>query len=183
MTTPRRGNDDGITLVELIIVVIVGAVLLGGVAIMFANGLTSQAQAADRDLATGRATVIANSLQTSIRNADAVKVEPDQHTVRAVVAMPAGGWECRAWALTAGGEMKYKTSASSIALDNVDAWTTLAPGVTGSLASADGPVPFAMSASGRQLSIGLVVAAGDVTVPIHSGVTAQARVEGSGPCW
>ena len=95
----RPSDDDaGVTLVELIIYMVVGLLLLSLMAGLFANGLSSQAQTTDRDTATGKATVVTDSLQTSIRNATAVN--PSSGTGKTIVALVAtgtSGWECRAW--------------------------------------------------------------------------------------
>lgn len=99
---PAERDDLGLTLVELLISLFVGAVLLGLVATVFASSLQSNAATRDRDLATGRAQAISTSLSTSIRNARAVTVQglPDGGTVlRALVAKGGSAWECRAWAV------------------------------------------------------------------------------------
>lgn len=99
---PAERDDAGLTLVELLISLFVGAVLLSLVATVFASSLQSNAATRDRDLATGRAQAISTSLITSIRNARAVTVQDltDGATVlRALVAKGGSAWECRAWAV------------------------------------------------------------------------------------
>lgn len=97
-----RADDAGLTLVELLISVFVGAVLLGLVATIFASTLQANAGTRDRDLATGRVQAISTSLTTSLRNAQAVTVQATVGggtVLRALVATGTTGWECRAWAV------------------------------------------------------------------------------------
>ena len=67
-------DDDGVTLVELIISIAVSALFLGLLALMFVNGLRAQAQTTDRDTATGQSVVVTHSLLTSLRNADLFQI-------------------------------------------------------------------------------------------------------------
>jgi prepilin-type N-terminal cleavage/methylation domain-containing protein len=102
-STSRHPEDDaGLTLVELIISLSVGAVLLALVATIFATTMQATAATRDRDLATGRAQAISTSLTTSIRNAAAVSTETlpgGGALARARVATGTATWECRAWAV------------------------------------------------------------------------------------
>jgi Tfp pilus assembly protein PilV len=101
-TDARATDDAGLSLVEVLISVFVGAVLLGLVATIFASTLQANAGTRDRDLATGRVQAISTSLTTSIRNAQAVTVQTvagGGTVLRALVATGTSGWECRAWAV------------------------------------------------------------------------------------
>lgn len=177
----RPSDDDaGVTLVELIIYMVVGLLLLSLMAGLFANGLSSQAQTTDRDTATGKATVVTDSLQTSIRNATAVN--PSSGTGKTIVALVAtgtSGWECRAWSLTSSGALMYKAAASQFSTSSTTGWATLATGVTGSLT---GGAMFS-STSSTQLSYAFSVTVGGSAVPIAGGVIAQATIGSGGPCW
>lgn len=102
MTARSRPSDAGVSLIELLIAVFVGAIVLTLVATTLTTTLQATAATRDRDLATGRAQAISTSLTTSIRNAAAVVVEsaPGGGTVlRARVAEGTSAWICRAWAL------------------------------------------------------------------------------------
>lgn len=177
--TPASGlsDDSGMTLVELILYMLISALFLGLLATLFATNLQAGEQTRNRDTATGTAQVVAESLQTSVRNAAAIRV--DGSTLRAQVAKDGSQWECRAWALDAG-QLRYTTSASAIPLGATTGWTALAKGVTGT--KADGS-PFLLSNTDT-VSIGYTVTVGDATVKITSAVTAQAKAEGTvPPCW
>jgi len=170
-------EDEGVTLVELIIYLAVGALILALMAGLLINGLKSQAQTTDRDTATARSTIVTNSLQTSIRNATAFKVETNGLTVRAVVVTGAATWQCRAWSVS-GGNLMYKTSSTVIPVTSTAGWTTLAPGV-----AVTAPATTAFTAVGNQLSAAFTVTAGAAAVPVTTGVVAQATLGGAGPCW
>ncbi|MDX2377124.1 hypothetical protein M4I32_09965 [Microbacterium sp. LRZ72] len=178
-TTTRHPDDAGATLVELILYGMLSALFLGILAVLFATGLSAGAAATERDQATGRAQVVANSVQTSIRNASEFRV--DGGMLRARVADGASGWRCEAWVLHADGTLLHRTSASAIPLDSVPGagWSEMATGVTGT-----GPDAAPFTGSGRSLTISLTVTTGDVTVPLAGGAFAQAAHEGTGSaCW
>lgn len=170
-------DDSGVTLVELILYVVIGALFVGLLAGLFATNLTSGQQTRSRDTATGSAQLVAESLQSSLRNAAAVRV--DGSLLRAQVATGGSGWECRAWALESGA-LRYRESASAIPTGSTTGWATLATGVAG---TKTGGSPFLLSGADT-VSIGYTVTAGEATVKITSAVTAQAEAEGTVPaCW
>nr|BFF11071.1 hypothetical protein GCM10025699_23740 [Microbacterium flavescens] len=204
-----NADDDGVTLVELIIYIVVTSLFLGLLALMFVNGLRAQAQTTDRDSATGQSNVVSNSIQSSLRNATAFTITSANRALIAKVSTPGGGRECRAWVVTTGGDVRYRVAASAISTSDTSAWTVL---VDGDAASGDGAHPSlsrrdgthadgsprfvpvdadgdgltdAFSRSGLTLSYGLDVTRGDATVSLSNGVTAQAFVEGTDTltCW
>jgi len=173
------------SIVELIVYVVVAGLVLTGIASLFVNSWISQTQTTNRDSATGNSAVVGASLTQSIRNASDFKVEAGGKTVRAIVATGASGWECRAWALTSGGDLIYKASPTSIAVPTgataPAGWTQLAAGVTGTLT---GGVPFVDAGSSpKRLEIGLTFTTKGQAAPTTNGVTAQAKISGGGPCW
>lgn len=171
-------NDAGMTLVELIMYVLIGALFVGLLATLFATNFAAGEQTRSRDTATGKAQVVAESLQTSLRQAAAIRVDGSQ--LRAQVAKGGSQWECRAWTLQ-GGELRYKTSTAAIPIGAATTgWTVLATGVVGTKAAGS---PFLLSST-DSVSIGYTVTVGDATVKITSAATAQAKAEGTIPaCW
>jgi hypothetical protein len=182
MTMNRHAaQDTGVTLVELIVYMAVGSLFAALLAGLFISGLKSQAQTRDRDIATGKAQVVTDMLQQSVRNAQTVQV--DGTVLRARVATGASGWQCRAWALTAAKTMVYTTAASSISPTPTSSWTTLiGPNdgqqgvnveVTGTLPS---NLPFVFSAG--KLDYGFTVTVGSASVPVTGSIVAQAKADG-----
>ncbi len=181
MSAPRghgRRADAGVTLIELIITVAVSAVVLALIASLVASTVQAQVAATQRSATTAEAAVVVGSLQSSIRNAGAVRVEPDGRALRAQVAAGDSGWECRAWVLTGSGELRYTTAADAIPLEGTSGWATLTTGANG---PASGAGPFA--AAGRHLSYEFAITARGETVPVVGGVVAQAVAAGAEPCW
>lgn len=73
----RIGRDEqGLTLVELIIGSLVSAMFLSLLAVLFANGLGTQAQTMARDVSTGEANATAMQLNRAIRSSNAVYLFP-----------------------------------------------------------------------------------------------------------
>ncbi len=175
-------DDDGLSLVELIIYMLIGSLIVGVLTTIFINGLSAQTSTTDRNAATGQANAAAASLQQSIRNA--VDVSPDSGSSNALVAVVATGsndnsWQCRAWVLTGAKELKYKASSSAIDTSNTTTgWVTLAKGVTGALSGS------MFSIASTTVSYGFSLTAGAQTVPVKGSATTQAVASGTVPsCW
>lgn len=179
----RAGSDEGLTMVELVVVIAVGAILSALIAGIFISGLQSQTATRDRDVATGKAQLVADSLQTSLRNADGIRV--DGNTLWAHVATGESGWECRAWALTDNGSLVYTHSTSAIgAVDESNGAKLISTqdglqGAAVSVSAIDGK-PLFREVDG-QLAYALAVTVGDATVRVAGSVAPQARSEGTAP--
>lgn len=181
MSPPRATSDEaGLTLVELIVYIVISGLFIGLLALLFINGLTAQEQMTARDSATGRANIVSASLQSSIRNATDVEVDSGGLRIDAVVITPAGAFECRAWALDAGGALRYSSGADARDTDT-GGWSALIEGARGTLA---GGRAFAATGA-RGIDFGISVSVGDATVLATNGVTAQAVTTGGGAptCW
>lgn len=178
-------NDTGVSLVELLVVVLITGVLATVITMFFVNGLISQQSTTARDLATGRATVITETLADSIRNSMSFRVSSDGNRVDAIVLLPSGTPECRAWAINSADELVYSSGPTKRPA-NTSAWGVLADHVSGSLAAAPGTPPRAFSSAIRALDIGLgfapkVATSNSETIHIRTTVTAQAKHESSVP--
>lgn len=174
-------DDDGITLAEVVVYVVLAVIFLGITVSLFAAALSTQAQTSDRDSATGAATAVNASVQSSIRNAVAATVvrDSDGRFVRARVVtgdIDSLDSECRAWILTATGDLMYKTSPSAIArptepIPASSGWATLASDVAGTFTYAAPRLSYQFTITDREAA-----------VPITGGVSAQAFIEGAAPC-
>lgn len=168
-------DDDGITLVELIVVIVVSALFLGLLAGLFVNGINAQNQATARDRATGQANVLSASLTSSIRNAAATRVAGDGKRVDASVRT-SSGWKCRAWVLS-GTSVLYSQSDSALPASTTG-WKALATGAEGTLS---GGAMFA-TAGDRRVTIGVRITDQAQKAVISDGVTAQAVGTGWPTC-
>lgn len=179
---PRRitRDDAGVSLVELIIVVVVMGIIGSLITMIFVNGLTSQQATTARDLATGRATVITETLADSVRNAVTLRVRADGSRIDAVVVLPNKSFECRAWAINSNAELVY-SAGSSARTSSPDTWGALAEKVSGSLSGT--PARAFATAGMNALNIGLRFSSPttqEETV-ITTRVAAQAKTEGTPP--
>lgn len=179
-------NDGGVSLVELIIVVVVMGIIGSLITMIFVNGLTSQQATAARDLATGRATVITETLADSVRNAVAIRVSSDGSRIDATVAVSDTSFACRAWAIQPDGDFVY-SGGSTARSASTASWGVLAEKVSGALTGGAGtPRAFALSGS-RVLDVGLYFApalalsSSPEKVAIRTTVTSQARHQGAVP--
>jgi type II secretory pathway component PulJ len=181
MTRSHR-HDDGLTLVELIIYISISALFLGLLAALFVNGLRAQAEATDRDSATGDANAALALMNGSIRNAVDFRVDTDGMGVVAEVAVGQSEWECRAWVVREG-QLQYRSAHAALDTSNASAehWSVIASGVSATLE----PGKAFRDAGGRTLLIGMEIAAGDVVTAAESASTAQALNDGSEAlqCW
>lgn len=175
MTARSFADDDGVTLVELIVIIVVSSLFLSLLAGLFINGINAQNQATARDRATGQANVLSASLGSSIRNAAATRVAGDGTRLDAAVLTDAG-WKCRAWALT-GGSVVYKQGETALPASTAG-WKALATGAEGTLS---GGAMFA-AAGDRRVAIGVRLTDNAQTAVISDGVTAQAVGTGWPTC-
>lgn len=179
MNDRRESDDEGMTLVELIVTVVVGAVVLTLIAITFVSGFTAQRDGVARDSATGAANLVATSVSMSIRNSTVFRVNDEGTRVDATYVAPDGTPQCRAWELLLGGTLVYRSDSSG-ALPAADAsWAPLATGVVGTL---DAGAVFAED-GGKSLRIGMEITMDQVAVAVTDGVTAQAVSGGGLQCF
>lgn len=185
---PHSRSDAGMSLVELLIVSMLGVILVAGVSALFVSGWRAEAATRDRDAATGAANLIASSIQAGIRNSSAFTVTTVQisgetsDVLRASVLVDsaAWAWQCRAWALTPGGDLLYSTTIRPDG--SYTGWTELAEvssrqvHVAGTIAGH----PFADR--NPRLELGLTVTVGDSAVPVTAGALRQTLGEGAPTC-
>lgn len=185
-------DDDGLSLIELIVVIVVSGLFAGLLTVLFINGWTTQERSVARDSATGQASVVKSTFSQALRNATAVRVSESGTRVDAVVAeiddsLAGWAWECRAWVLKEE-SIRYSAGPNARSTD-VSTWTILAgrsserpfDRVAGSMGGAG----FALIGSkGVQLAIDITVGDEPKTVSISDGMTAQAvATEGAIACW
>lgn len=202
MTTRRRSrDDDGMTLVELIVAMVISLLVLVPVSGVFTNALRADANVKDLDAATGSVQVITNSVQTSLRNAsdfclrssdDSASCDDNLTSGDTVLARVAVGdadtaaWECRVWVAN-GHHVWFQAGSAAISptgpFDADHGWVDLVRAEEYTVAATpDEEAPF--SRSGKQLLLHLQVTVGVATVPATGGAIAQASGTGSPTsCW
>lgn len=192
MNDSRASDDDGLSLIELIVVIVVSGLFAGLLTALFINGWTTQERSVARDSATGQASVVKSTFSHALRNATAVRVSESGTRVDAVVAevddsLTGWAWECRAWVLK-DESIRYSAGASALGADT-SGWTILAgrspERPLDMVAGAMGGAAFALVGSkGVQLAVDITVGDEPNTVSISDGMTAQAVTsEGALACW
>lgn len=170
-------DERGMTLVELLVAVSVGALVLSLIASVFINGFTAQRQGVARDAATGAANVVATSLSTSVRNATMIRANTAGTRLDATFVAADGTPECRAWELRAGA-LVYRADKSG-ALPAADGtWAALATGVEGTL---NDDAVFRITNT-TSLQIGMDITVDGITVAVTDGGVAQAMSGGALTC-
>ena len=92
-------NDDGISLIELIIVVLVVAVLSGVVTMILVNSWTTQRQVNSTTVATNEGQLFASTVERAVRNADDTRVSGSSTLI--VWTVGAGAKTCQAFRFAA----------------------------------------------------------------------------------
>lgn len=156
-----REDEHGMSLVELLVAMVISGLFLGFLAVLLANGVQAQARATERDLATGRAGVISNSILSSVRASTGFVIVANNRALITKYVGAAGTTTCRAWLILApgdaefrkgsadpayrSGDIVYKESPTAISLTNRTGWSRLTPrgndsadGVVGALATRSG---------------------------------------------
>ncbi len=186
-------DDSGMSLIELIVVILVSSLLLGLLAMTFINGWTSQQKAIARDTATGQANVLRTTMADSLRNATAIRVSGSGTRVDAVVAKPSASytgtweWECRAWVVL-NESVRYSAGSTARGTD-ASTWAALVGKSTqrpfDKVSAPTGTVPFVLVGSkGVQATLDVTVGEEPKTVRIADGMTAQAVAPtGAIACW
>ncbi len=170
-------DDEGMTLVELIVVIAVSALFLGLLAGLFINGIQAQQQATARDRATGQANVVSASIGSSVRNAVATRVSGSGSRLDAKVLTPTGAFECRAWVLD-GGALRYSTGTTA-RTSAVSGWAALA---TGASATLTGGAVFAVQGT-QAIAVGLRITDDGQTATVTDGAKAQGFKAGGVACF
>jgi len=106
----RVGRDDGFSLIELIVVVVILGIFGIVIGSIFANTWRAQEAVRLQTQATTRGQLVASEIERAVRNAVAFDVSLDGSTLR-VNSSFAGPRECQAFALTSDGAHMSVTSA------------------------------------------------------------------------
>lgn len=189
----RTANDQGVSLVELIVVVVVSSLLAGLLTTIFVNGLTTQQKSTARDTATGQANVVTTTMAEALRNSTSIRVSGAGTRLDAVVTKPSVSftgtweWECRAWAFV--DESVRFSAGSTPRASDTSGWTVLvgksAQRPLDKAAAPSGVTPFTLvGAKGVNIALDITIGDEQKTVKLSNGMTAQAvATTGAIACW
>lgn len=162
-------------MIELIVYMVIAAMFLIVVSAVFINGWISQKSTSDRDIATGRATIVTSSIQQSLRNAQApLSISADGKVLKAIIVTGDSTWVCQAWGWD-GSSMKYVSQSSAITTAPSTWSTTLATGIS---QTASSPI-FSATTGGAAYSF--TVTQSGTSVSVSGGAVAPAKLSSGSP--
>jgi prepilin-type N-terminal cleavage/methylation domain-containing protein len=170
-------NDDGFTLIELIVVIILIGILGGGIATIIANSWTVQNDVTTTSQATNRGQLIGQSIEMAVRNAQAIDVSPDGSLLR-VHTTQSGSKTCQGFWFTGGSAYMTQTAG---ALPNavVSSWPKAWQGQVVQHSGA----PFIV-ANGATVTYTFDIDTNGAPVSIAGQVAMRAPSTGvTAPCW
>lgn len=185
-------RDEGVSLVELLIYMLLAVTVLTIIAAILINSLRAESAVRTSAQATDTAQLAAQSLNRGIHNASAIEVTSPASGItlvrtRSIDSSAAGTWRCEAWVFAAGA-IRTMTSSAAIAPPTtevaVESWFLLADGVEPIAAA---PV-FALAADERSLSVGFTVANGSgVPITLDTTIVSKQPIPSTGkvtaPCF
>ena len=181
-------SERGYTLVELIVYSSLLIVVVAVVAGLFVSGLTATERVQTVTAATTSGQVVADSIETNVRNSTDFLLSTPAGTDQFLVARTVNrdstlSWQCVAWYYSAAGTGSIHFTQSSGAIlaptvSELQAWTLVQEGIT----PVSGTSIF--SASGQQLTVNFTSLAGDhPPVVISSSATSRAGASGNLTCF
>lgn len=196
LVRPSADSEDGFTLIELMVTVLLLTLVLGMVAGVMISTMNTEKSVRSVTGATNSGQLIVRAVEQRARNAQAMTsasgpllfsltspVTSDQLLiVRSVGSSAAITTTCSAWYYQASSKsLRYKTSPSAISAPSAAAlasWTLLADGIrpisTGAV----------FSVSGQRLALAFAVDAGkSPSVKFQTSIGSQTGMVGGAPCF
>jgi hypothetical protein len=175
-TSNRRGNardEEGITLVEQIVVMAVTLIVLGGLALVFINMWRAQSNVDSTTFSTARGQQIGEQIERAVRNAEAVRVDDGGNTLRVHTRLP-GAAACQAWSVS-GSDLRVASGMGPLGSPTTwAAWTSnLAPLPSGA--------HFTGDADGLEYAFRFQTSGAPVDISGESYARTASDV--SAPCW
>ncbi|WP_344784885.1 hypothetical protein [Microbacterium kribbense] len=106
-------SDEGITLVELIIAMLVGVIVSGLTVLILVNTWGTQKDVVSESLATTRGQLVASTLERSMRNALAFDVSADGTTLRVRTSLN-DNLVCQGFAISAAAGAQFIQTSSTL---------------------------------------------------------------------
>lgn len=171
----RPHDDEGLSLVELIVYIVIAGILAGSITMIFVNTWKAEQSVASQTQATTRGQLIGSEIEKAVRNAVDVQVSTDATGSTLMVSTAlSGSQHCQAFSFL-GGNARMTLSSSAITT-TADTWPLWQSGVIQS-----GSTPF-FSQVGNTVSY--VFSLGSSSAPVlFSGQVAQRSAQGESTCW
>jgi Tfp pilus assembly protein PilW len=174
MNIGSRGDDKGISLIELIVYVLVGSILLLATTAILINSWTTQRNVTAVSDATNRGQVITSTVERAMRNAVAFDVSMDGTTLLVHTSL-AGDLTCQGFFFAAGESRMYLSPST---LSSPSAWSVWQPGI-----AQRGSTPF-FAETGATVAYTFDITTTAAPVRFAGQAAARSAATGvSAPCW
>ena len=177
-------NDDGISLIELIIVILIVALLGGVVTMILVNSWTTQRQVNSTTVATNEGQVVATAVERAVRNAQDTRVNGSSTLI--VWTTGAGAKTCQAFRFAAAdaSDATKGSAAFMTAGSGSPSWTT--PPWSGPTIRQDvSPSPTYFTKDGSVITYSFQIRTDASPVVFRGEVAARntGTAPGVSPCW
>lgn len=174
MRIADRSDDDGISLIELIVYVLIASVLLLATAAILSNSWSTQRNVTNVTNATNRGQVMTSTIERAMRNAIAFDVSVDGSTLLVHTSLT-GSLACQGFSLVTG---ESRMSLSPTALGASSTWPVWQPGV-----AQRGSTPF-FAETGTTVAYTFDITTTAAPVRFAGQAAARSAATGvSAPCW
>ena len=176
MTPRARTNDDGLSLIELIVAIVVSGIVIAAIATIFVGSWRTQEQVTSVTQATNRGQLVSSTIERAMRNALYFDVT-ESGTVLRVRTSLEGDLKCQGFRIT-DAAAQLTTDASSLPSPNT-AWATWQPGITN-----QGSIPYFVRTTPGSLTYSFKITTDASPVNFSADADPRSVQEtGSGGCW
>lgn len=176
MNAKHRGSDEGLSLIELVVAVLVSTVVVFGLATLLINSWTTQGKVTTVTQATNQGQFVGSTIERAMRNALSFDVT-ESGTVLRVRTSLGGQLKCQGFRITSAGA-QFVTNATALPFPNTG-WASWQSGM-----AASGSSPFFSRTSAGALTYSFKITTESSPVTFSATVAPRSVQEtGSDGCW
>lgn len=179
MTADSRMDeaDAGLSLIELIVVIVITGIVMGAVVTIFVNSWRTQEEVVSVSEATNRGQLVSSAFERAVRNAVAVDVASADGGIAVQVRTTLGGTlVCQGFFLVDGGS--HWTATAGALGTTPSAWPEWTDGVV-----QQGSTPFFVLSADGVVEYSFDIDTESAPVRFNGEVSPRSLAEGSSPCW
>lgn len=171
-------GEEGLSLIELIVVIVITGIVMGAVVMIFINSWRTQEEVVSVSEGTNRGQLVSSAIERAVRNA--IEVEPPTASgggtvLRVRTSLP-GSLACQGFFLIDGGS-RWTTSAGALG-SSPASWPQWTDGVV-----QQSGTPFLVLTSEGVVEYAFDIATESAPVRFNGEVSPRSLAEGSSPCW